>query len=91
MFWLNPPLVVSLPMDVVSFTDQRARIQPQIDFVERASLDQYTFTRDLYLRYRAAQIGGEIPEEEDLYGTGEESLQKEEPPAKPPAATDYLR
>ena len=41
-------------MSVTSFVDQRARLQPQIELRDRAALDPYTFTRDVYLRYRAA-------------------------------------
>lgn len=79
MFWLDPPLEVSIPMDVTSFVDQRASLQTQLDLRDRAAIDPYTFTRDVYLRRRSAQIGEspEIPEE-DIYS---ESAATTEPAA----------
>lgn len=79
MFWLDPPLEVSIPMDVTSFIDQRASLQPQLDLRDRAAIDPYTFTRDVYLRRRASLIGG-TPQasDEDIYS---ESAATTEPAA----------
>jgi len=87
IFWLNPPLEVSLPADALSFTDQRARLQPQIEVRDRAALDTYTFTRDVYLRYRSALIG-EKPQQPP---TEDAAFEEEAPPQSTPNATDYLR
>ena len=87
MFWLNPPLEVSLPMDAVSFVDQRARLQSQIDVRDRAALDPYTFTRDIYLRHRASRIGGTT---EEAYNE-EGELFYDTAPQTVPGATDYIR
>lgn len=90
LFWAGLPPEVGIPLDVTSFVDQRARLQPQIDFRERAALDRYTFSRDVYLRYREARIqeGQAIPEEPSME---EEEPMEEELPSEAPAATDYLR
>ncbi len=69
MFWLDPPLEVSIPMDVTSFVDQRASLQTQMDLRDRAAIDPYTFTRDVYLRRRSSQIGkSSHMSDEDIYG-----------------------
>lgn len=68
MFWLDVPLEVSIPMDVTSFIDQRASLQPQLDMRDRAAIDPYTFTRDVYLQRRNALIGGKaVAQEQDIY------------------------
>jgi phospholipid-binding lipoprotein MlaA len=68
MFWLDAPLEVSIPMDVTSYIDQRAALQPQMDLRDRAAIDPYTFTRDVYLRRRSAAIGEKpVTEDEDIY------------------------
>lgn len=84
MFWINPPLEVSIPMDVTSFVDQRSRLEPQIQARERA-LDPYAFTRDAYLQYREAKIRGTaVPAAAD-------SLYEEDAaPATQPAGADAM-
>jgi phospholipid-binding lipoprotein MlaA len=84
MFWLNPPMEVSLPATALSVVDQRARLQPQIEVRDRAALDPYTFTRDVYLKWRSAQVGENTADERDPF-------EEEEPLQSTPNATDYLR
>jgi phospholipid-binding lipoprotein MlaA len=82
IFWLHPPLEVTLPLDVVSFVDQRASLQPAIDVRNRAALDPYTFTRDVYLQYRDYQIHGP---------TAAMEAEEAGPPVQGPGATNFIR
>ncbi len=88
MFWLNPPWEVSLSMDAISMIDNRARLQPQVEFRDRAALDPYTFTRDIYLRSRALRAGEPIPDH-DIYE--EENYDPAAQPTSAPSAADYMR
>ena len=58
VFWISPPLYVSVPLGVTGMIDARARADVLFRFRDTAALDPYVFTRDAYLQYREAEIHG---------------------------------
>jgi phospholipid-binding lipoprotein MlaA len=66
--WLDLPLAVALPLAGTNAVDMRARQGGPIRFVNRAAVDPYVFTRELYLRHRESLIHPGMPTAQpDLY------------------------
>jgi phospholipid-binding lipoprotein MlaA len=50
--WLNPPLVVTIPLYTTGAIDLRSRYDTLVRFRNESAVDPYTFTREAYLQYR---------------------------------------
>jgi phospholipid-binding lipoprotein MlaA len=54
--WLDLPLKISIPLNLVEAMDARSRAERAFRFRNAAAIDSYAFTRDAYLQYREAQV-----------------------------------
>jgi len=50
--WLNPPLVVTIPLYTTGAVDLRSRFDSIVRFRNESAIDPYVFTREAYLQYR---------------------------------------
>ena len=83
-FWLHLPFAVSFPLTATDAIDTRARETGAVRFVNRAALDPYVFTRELYLRHRRELIHPGAPTTEPgLYDDDEPAARPTSRPAEP--------
>lgn len=66
--------------------DTRSNLLGVSSFVEEASLDKYTFTRDIYMQRRQSQLGKESQEREERYDLPEVTPTAPASPASAPEA-----
>lgn len=78
IFWLSPPLTVTLPLGSVRAIDARSRLEGAFRFRDEAAIDPYIFTREAYLQYRRNLIRRDEPEEEDNFDDWDEDLYEED-------------
>jgi phospholipid-binding lipoprotein MlaA len=55
--WLNPPLVVTIPLYATGAIDLRSRYDTLVRFRNESAVDPYAFTREAYLGYRQNRAG----------------------------------
>jgi phospholipid-binding lipoprotein MlaA len=54
--WLNPPLVVTIPLYTTGAVDLRSRYDTLVRFRDESAVDPYVFTREAYLQYREQKV-----------------------------------
>lgn len=80
IFWLNPPLVVTIPLGATRVVDARGDADAAIRFRDEAAIDPYILMRDTYLQYRRNLIRGtQPPQDERFY---DEEMEPPAPPAR---------
>lgn len=68
LFWLEPPLVATIPLSTVRAMDARSGADAGIRFRNEAAIDPYIFTRDTYMQYRRNLIQGhQAPQDQEFY------------------------
>lgn len=68
LFWIDPPLAVTIPMGAAQAVDARSRADAGIRFRNEAAIDPYIFTRDAYLQYRRNLVlGYQPPQDPEFY------------------------
>jgi phospholipid-binding lipoprotein MlaA len=86
LFWLNPPLAVTLPLSAIQSVDARSGADAGIRFRNEAAIDPYIFTRDTYMQYRRNLIQGyQLPQDQWFY---DEEMGPPSPPTSEPEQLD---
>ena len=67
LFWLDLPLVVTIPLGTVQAVDARSGADAGIRFRNEAAIDPYVFTRDTYTQYRRNLIRGHQPPQDQRF------------------------
>jgi phospholipid-binding lipoprotein MlaA len=61
LFWIQPELCISIPLDILKLIDTRADLDRYLRFREENALDPYIFTREAYLKHREHKVRGGKP------------------------------